>query len=300
MSASTGLWARRTAIAGLGAGAFAALTPIRAAPRPRVVVLDWGLAATVLSLGVTPVGVPQTKLYRRWLKTPELPGSVTDVGLRLQPNLEVLWRLRPDIIVVIDQHEAIRERLERIAPTLALPVYTPSTQPLHRARVVTRRLGEVLDRPARATALIDRAEWVFAQTRSDLSGVDVPPLYLADVLDARHIRLFGRRSLFGNVLDDLALANAWQGSTSYWGSVTVGPAKLAAVPEAGWVRVTSLDPAVRQKLGDSRLWQSLPFVQAGRMAALEPVLPFGALPSAMHFAAQIGSRLPEMLGAGSQ
>lgn len=300
MSANRFQPTRRSCLAGIAAtavsGTLGPPIPVRASQAPRVVVLDWGLAATVLSLGVTPTGVPQTALYRRWLSTPSLPASVTDVGLRLQPNLEVLWRLRPDLIVTIDQHIRIRERLERIAPTLSLPVYTPNTPPLERARTVTRQLSKALDRSEAGAALLQRADDLFDRTRARLVELGLPPLYLADVLDARHIRLFGQRSLFGNVLDTVGLTNAWQQPTSYWGSATVGPAKLAAVPEAGWLRVTPLAATVEQELADSRLWAHLPFVRAGRMAHLDPVLPFGALPSAMHFARQIGARLPGVFG----
>lgn len=66
----------------------------------RLAVLDWGLAETILALGVTPAGVSAPDWYRKLIPTPALPKTVQDLGLLFQPNLETLYALKPDAIVI--------------------------------------------------------------------------------------------------------------------------------------------------------------------------------------------------------
>jgi len=284
----------RRAVLGLGlAGASAARAPLARsnAPARRVVALDWGLAATLLELGVTPVGVPQTALYRRWVARPALPPGVVDVGLRLQPNPEVLRWLRPDLIVAIDEHEPARPVLERIAPVLSLPIYTPERDPLARAVAAARTLADRCGRPAAAVALEARCDRLLAETAAALAIRHGEPVHLLDLLDARRVRVFGDASLFDAVLGRIGLTNAWTGPTNFWGFTTGGLEILARRPDATALIVTPVPADVALRLDDNRLWTSLDFVREGRLHRLDPVLPFGALPSAMDFARQVADHL---------
>ncbi len=61
----------------------------------RVVALEWLPAELLLALGVTPYGVADIPNYRLWVNEPALPDSVIDVGLRTEPNLELLTQMKP-------------------------------------------------------------------------------------------------------------------------------------------------------------------------------------------------------------
>ena len=65
----------------------------------RVVALEWLPAELLLALGVTPYGVADIPNYRLWVNEPALPDSVIDVGLRTEPNLELLTQMKPSFIV---------------------------------------------------------------------------------------------------------------------------------------------------------------------------------------------------------
>ncbi|MCL7931018.1 hypothetical protein [Halomonas llamarensis] len=47
------------------------------------------------------------------------------------------------------------------------------------------------------------------------------PLFIAQILDDRHLRLYGSGSLEDMVLTRLGLENAWQGPTNDWGFSTL-------------------------------------------------------------------------------
>lgn len=258
--------------------------PGRGEPPVRVVSLDYALTETVLELGVVPVGVPDLDGYERWVVEPELPSSVVDVGSTFEPNLELIQQLEPDLILTTPFLAGLRDRLERIAPTVSLAIYRPGGEPYRRATEVARRLGERLDREAEAESLIARVDSTIGAARRQLRGHRETPLYFVRFLDPRHVRVFGEQSLHDAVLERVEIPNAWNGETNHWGFSTVGIEALAARQEARLFYFEPLPPDVLPTLEESGLWASLPFVEAGNVHPFPMVLMFGGLPSAERFA----------------
>ena len=90
------------------------LVPVVHSASLRVVALDWACAETAQALGVTPVGMAQLADYRLWSGDMPMPDSVVDVGLRMEPNLELIRALRPDLILLSPMQQASVPLLERI------------------------------------------------------------------------------------------------------------------------------------------------------------------------------------------
>lgn len=268
----------------------------QAAPPQRIAVIDWGIAETLLGLGVTPIAVAQTEGYRRWVGAPVLPEDVIDLGLRVEPNLELLSQLKPDLILITPQFAASRAQLERIAPVKSLAIYTREAEGYVGAQQVTRELAALLEREAEGEALIERVEAKLQQVRQRLSQYPVPALYIATFLDARHVRLFGKQSLYQGVLDRVGLHNAWQGPTNYWGFTQAGIERLSEQPAAALIYLDPLPPGVAQGLTDSALWQRLPMVREQRVYGLAPVWSFNGLLAAERFAGLLEQRLSEEYG----
>ena len=65
----------------------------------RVVALEWLPVELLMALGVQPYGVADIVNYRLWVNEPRLPESVIDVGLRTEPNLELLAQMKPSLLV---------------------------------------------------------------------------------------------------------------------------------------------------------------------------------------------------------
>lgn len=85
----------------------------------RVVTLGQGQTDTTLALGVTPVGVvkPWTDDWYDYL--PVEVEEATVVGTELEPDLEAIAALNPDVILGSKlRHEALYEQLSQIAPTV--------------------------------------------------------------------------------------------------------------------------------------------------------------------------------------
>ncbi|WP_187829361.1 ABC transporter substrate-binding protein [Labrys sp. KNU-23] len=280
---------------GLGS-ASAAPTGLQSAPYPtRIVSLDDGLTETLLGLGVTPVAMPQVEAWNDWVVEPRLPPGITDLGTDREPNLELLVRLTPDLIITTPYLAAIEPVMARLAPTQTFSIYAPpGGHPYELSIKETRRLGALLGRDSQAQALIARSAATMAQLRSLLRKAADRPVLIVNFLDEGHLRIYGQRSLFQDVIDRCGLANGWTRPTNYWGFSTIGLEDLAVSPESRFFYFEPVAPGILQSLETNPVWNSLPFVRAGRIHRLPAASAFGMLPSAMRFGMLLSSHLADV------
>jgi ferric hydroxamate transport system substrate-binding protein len=284
-----------SALLGAGALAATALSDVALAgdapvttPR-RIVVLDWGLTEMVLSIGVVPVGIANTRDFRRNFTACDVPASVVNLGLMFQPNMELLFALKPDLIVISPAHATLRTALERVAPTVTLGRYRSSETPYTAARAETLQLARLLDCEARAEALLAQADTALDHARtalaalpgvSGVSGAKDRPLYMVNFIDEAHVRVFGPNSFYGELMTTLGLQNAVR-SGAY---STTGFDLLGSVPDATLLYMKPLASSVANMMKTSPLWHAMPFTNEGRMMGLPRVPPDGCVLSAMLFA----------------
>jgi ABC-type Fe3+-hydroxamate transport system substrate-binding protein len=283
---------RRAALGGLSALPFVGLLPAQAnQPPQRIVCLDDGLAETLLMLGVKPVAVANRESWEVWVVEPALPPEIADVGTLLEPNLEFLQQLRPDIILTIPFLDGIKPLLERIAPVTTIGIYTEEGKPYERAVAATRQLARLVGKVEEGEALIAASEASFAHLRENLAPLSDRPIYTVNFLDARTVRVYGRKSMFHDVFDRIGIRNAWTGETNYWGFSTVGIDGLGATKDARLAYLEPLPVGATGTLTESPVWKAMPFVRNRSMLHLPAVLMFGALPSATRFANVLAATL---------
>nr|WP_299239699.1 ABC transporter substrate-binding protein [uncultured Halomonas sp.] len=255
---------------------------IAQAESSRIVTLDWTIAETLLAFGIVPQGVTQIDAYHDWVGTPALPAAVAEIGLRAQPNLELLASLDPAHILITPMFAALEPRLSRVASVTSIGIYASGDTPWPRMLTATRELARLIDRPEAAERLIETTNMHLTQLRQRLPE-ETPPLLVVQFMDARHVRVFGTGSLYHAVLTRLGLDNAWKASTNHWGFSLVGLEALATL-DARLVVVEPLPVGVENQLNENGLWQHLGAVRQQRVTYLPPVWSFGALPSAQRFA----------------
>ncbi|MGO3699325.1 MULTISPECIES: ABC transporter substrate-binding protein [Halomonas] len=244
--------------------------------------VDWTIAETLVAIDAPISGVAQQKDYYDWVGEPRLPEGVTDLGLRTQPNFELLAQLAPEQILISPMFAALTPRLERIAPVTSIPLYSPGADTWQEIQALTRQLGELTERQPQAEQLIADTQTLMASLRE--AQPDTAPLLMVQFMDARHVRIFGDNSLYNAVLEQLGLDNAWDQPTNAWGFTLTGIEVLAHYSEATLVIIDPLPTGVEEALAESGLWQQIPIVQSGNLLRLPPVWSFGALPSAQRFA----------------
>ncbi|MGW9949521.1 iron complex transport system substrate-binding protein [Rhizobium leguminosarum] len=254
---------------------------------PRIVSLDYGLASTLLSLGLPPVGISDLADWDRWVVEPPMPKSVVDIGSSFEVNFEILVTLKPDIILTTPYLDELLPKLQSVAKVVRLEVFTPGIGSILPAAIAaTRKLAGELGRENEAEQFLARADTFFERCGSRLAGKNLPPVALVNFMDARHVRIYSSPGLFHNVLERIGVRNAWTRESNYWGFETIGIEDLSKItdPDARLIAFDPVPPDVLPKLAQSPLWNRLAFARPGHLSILPPALMFGMVNEAMRFA----------------
>ncbi|WP_277966295.1 Fe(3+)-hydroxamate ABC transporter substrate-binding protein FhuD [Pantoea trifolii] len=276
---------RRRLLTALALSPLMSALPLRAAvpDAQRILALEWLPVELLMALGVTPLGVADMHNYNIWVGDPQLPSGVIDLGLRTEPNLELMTQLEPSLILHSNGYGPALDKLQRIAPTMGFDLNSGDGKPLSTARHSLQALGARLGREAQAVQHLKFVDEQLAAARERLKPWADRPVLLMSLMDSRHAITFGKNSLFLEVMEILGLSNAWQGETNFWGSAVVGLERLA---EVGDVQVICFDhdnDRDMQQVMATALWQALPFVRAQRFQRVPAVWYYGATYSALKF-----------------
>ncbi|WP_422614143.1 ABC transporter substrate-binding protein [Aeromonas rivipollensis] len=263
---------------------------------PRIATVDWTIAETLLALGVTPLAMGDVDSYRAWVGEPRLPAEVVDIGLRAQPNRELLAELKPDLILISPLAAPLEPTLSRIAPVQSIALYEPDTDLWQRLHEATLTIAELVGKTAEAKRQLATLERDLAQMKGQLPA-DLPPLLVVQFIDERHVRVFGRHSLFEAVMNRLGLRNAWQGETNAWGFSVASLEQFLSISQARLVVVDPVPVGVSERLQEPGLWQHLPLVKQAPVIHLPATWSFGGMLAARRFATLLSEALRG--GAGS-
>ena len=236
-------------------------TQVPAHPQ-RVVVLEEGPLNSALALGVKPVGAVTA------LEGAGFPAYLADrtagiqtVGTILQPNLETVVALQPDLILgVKSRHEAIYPRLSRIAPT----VFTETHRCCWRESFMTD--AEALGKSGEARQVMD-AYW---QRLAELKTKMGDRLGQTRVSVVRFvpgsIYLYQKASYIGTILADAGLPRPQSQDVDEF-ALQVGH---ELIPQMGGdvIFVTTYGPPDKTQIDELRshpLWQQLEAVRQGKV-----------------------------------
>jgi iron complex transport system substrate-binding protein len=164
----------------------------------RVVVLEFSFLDSLAAVGVTPVGAADDGDANRVLpRVRQVVGKWASVGLRSQPNIEEIARLKPDLIIAdLARHQALYNDLASVAPTLMLPSRGEDYEgSLKSAELIGKALGRSAPMQARiaqnrqhlqdiAKQLPSGAKVLFGVAREDSFSVHGPHSYAGSVLQA--------------------------------------------------------------------------------------------------------------------
>lgn len=249
----------------------------------RIVALEWLPVELMLALGVTPYGVADIPNYRMWVNEPVLPDSVIDVGLRTEPNLELLTQMKPSMLVWSAGYGPSPKILARIAPGRSF-AFSDGKQPLEQARRSLLEMADLLNKQDVAHRHLAVFDTYIDSLKPRFAQRGERPLLMMSLLDSRHMLVFGPNCLFQEILDRLGVKNAWQGETNFWGSTVVGIDRLAAYKDVDVLCFDHGNEADMRRLAATPLWQAMPFVRANRVQNVPAVWFYGATLSAMNFA----------------
>lgn len=235
----------------------------------RVVVLDTGELDDVTLLGIDPVGAvpPHFKTeggFPAYLKG-ELSGT-EDVGPLLEPNLEKIAALKPDLILSSKvRHEKVYDKLSAIAPT----VFTETTGGVWKQNLKVH--AEALGLEAEAAAALKKYETQAAALGAEIKKKDGGTMPTASVVRfiAGPTRLYQTNSYSGIVLSDIGLRRP-ASQVSSDPSVTmkdVSPEQIDQA-DADLVFVTvadTPDKTQEKQVTSNPVWKDLSAVKDGKV-----------------------------------
>lgn len=258
----------------------------------RIIALEWRPVEMLLALGIMPLAIADKRNYHRWVGEPKLPDTVVDVGLRNEPNRELMQRLNPSLFLISKGFGPAESDLKPIAPCWSTAFNDASGRPLALLEKDLIRLGQFLGREQQAVEHLAHLHQGIASTREKLPS-DPRPLVMFSFLDSRRVMIFGRSSLFNDLLERLGMRNAWDGKTNAWGSAVVGIETLVRLENVTALCFMHGDDDPVKTVAKSALWQVMPFVRDGQLHLLPAVWFYGGSFSALRFC----QLLPEALCA---
>lgn len=286
---------RQLILGGVALTSTTALSALAASPSqatPRVAALSWEATEHLLELGITPVAVADAGDYRVWYVNPPLPAGVPNAGSRTEPNLELLARMQPELIILSPLLQDMRERIARIAPVMLHESFTQERDNLAVQRESFLSLAKRLGREAQAQVRIQQMDTHIAALRAQLAahfGTALPAVAVIRFSSPTVVFFNGPNSMPQHALDLLGLQAAHRVQPSAWG---ITQANIAALGQVQRGMVLHIEPFGQQdKLFGTPLWQAMPFVKAGRFAALPSIWTYGGLFSVERLATAITQAL---------
>lgn len=258
----------------------------------RIITTDWTIAETLLALQAPLVGIGDKKEYATWVSEPVLNDDVIDLGLRSQPNLEVITNLKPTLLINSTWSQNLIPKELISIDLAAIDFYTnDGISWLHTVQT-TEKLAQLVNKTVQAQILIKQTEKQFSDNAQRLKTIPHTPYAVVQFIDSRQLRIYGANSLYGVVLAKLNLNNAWQHTSNAWGFNQVSLIDLANLPQNTQLIIVKPYPAnVHKLLEKNVLWQTLPFSQQDHHHILPATWGFGALPSMQRFSDSLTNAL---------
>ncbi|MCR8670750.1 iron-siderophore ABC transporter substrate-binding protein [Agrococcus sp. HG114] len=242
-----------------------------------VVALEWVAVEHLQTVGVAPLGVADVAGYEEWAGTgAPLEGDPVDVGTRVEPSIDAIAGLAPDLIIAVaGRDEGAYADLEAIAPVLVLQG-ADAAAPIETMYDDLRLVGEAVGGQDAAedaiAAFEEHVDELAEQVAEDgLEGTPVAHMDGYENGGQIEIRPYADGALLPAVFEEIGLQNAWpgEGDPQYGLGVTDVEGLTVLPDDAHIVYMTVGERDVfTQQLASNAIWTGLPPVQAGRVHRL--------------------------------
>ncbi|MFC0559108.1 ABC transporter substrate-binding protein [Halalkalibacter alkalisediminis] len=251
------------------------------APAQKVVVLEWTYAENLLALGIQPTGMADMASYGDYVNIePQLDESVTDVGGRQEPNLEVIASLEPDLIIGVSfRHNEMLTELESIAPTVIFNPY-PEDESINlyqEMEMTFNEMAKAVGKEAEAVDVLATLENKYEAAKAEIEAANLATIDVILTLaysgpQAPEIRVFTPHSMASIILEKIGLNNVHEPDQfEIFGSSTFNVEGLVKYEEANYLyTVPDEDNIYDNQLKGNKVWENLAFVKEDRVYDLGP------------------------------
>jgi iron complex transport system substrate-binding protein len=243
-------------------------------PARRVAATEWNAAEHLVSLGVMPVGVTDTKGYAQWVSAEPLDDTVTDLGTRREPSMDTLAELDVGLVVVTDSLvEGALEQIEEDTPVVVLAGgdAEDSIGAMWRNVDILAKATGTEDRAASLRAEFDQKLADGRTAVAEAGAVGTKVAFSDSWVDSGtvHVRPYTKGALVTDVLTEIGFTNAWpmEGDPVYGlAQIDVEGLRVLDGDVRFWYLANDTfgDPYTKELAGNT-IWTSLPFVKNGNV-----------------------------------
>ena len=164
-----------------------------------VVVFDYGILDTLDELGVEVAGIAPSNLPTYLTEYTE--GNYANVGTLFEPDLEKIYELQPELIVIGQRQADYYEELSKIAPTVSLAV--DSSNYLESFKTNMTYIGEIFNKEEEMAAHLNTYEEEIQAVAEMAAEKEANALIV--LANDKGISVFGEGSRFGIIHGDFGV-----------------------------------------------------------------------------------------------
>ncbi|HBK6304437.1 FecB protein [Campylobacter jejuni] len=246
----------------------------------KIISLDWAIAETMMMLNYQPLAVGDKRIYNVWVKEPVLPNEIKDVGLRVQPNIEYIINLKPDLIITSSLFSIDNYILKN--KTKVIDFYQNKKDVYSSINESVLQIGMILNKKQEALELIRNTKLFFKSFKNKLHYTK--PIAIVQFIDRKYLRIYTKHSLFGAVLEQLGLNNAYNKDVNNaWGVDTISFLDLLKFSkETKFIVIKPTPFTLDEELKKNPFYQKINIFQDYN--ELDPIWSAGSLMSMRRFA----------------
>jgi len=224
----------------------------------RVVAMEFSFVQALDALGVTPVGITDDNQPKRIEQLVGRKIDYSSVGTRLEPNLELVSTLTPDLIIADDlRHSAIYSQLSQLAPTIVLNSWEGDYQTI-KDSVVT--IADALGEKANGEKVIAEHE---ARIKTLIAKIPAGEKrrFLLAVANPDSMALHSSSSFTGSVFKAMGLTPAINSTDAVESGA--GLERLVAVNPDVFLVATDSPGTIFEQWKGNAAWQNISAVRNG-------------------------------------
>ena len=258
----------------------------------RVAALNWDIAEQVIELGVTPVAVPDIAGYSDWVVQPAIPEGVADIGTRTEPNFSALKKINPDVILIASPQKDLQERLSEIAPVFYYQTYSEQHSNAAAAIENFKKIAQLLGKEEQSNNKLAAMDARIAVLKAELAKAypgDKPKVTSFRFASTTSVYIYGDNSIPQYALEQLGFENAMDLPASQWG---ISQKRMTELKKVKNGIALYFEPFPYQdKLNQSPIWKSMPFVRNGQFSPVEASWSYGGAMSILYNAEAMAQSL---------
>ena len=258
---------------------------------PRVVALGWEIMEMVIALGIKPVGVSNVSDYKKWVALNHMPDGVIDMGPRNQINLEKIYSVKPDIIIIGSSQVKYIDKLEKIAPVMFVEIYKSNENLFRNMENNFIKIGKLFDRQKKAEKIMQQTYELIKQKGKLVKDKNSPVAFARFLRNGKRFRLHGEQSMAGSVINIMGLQNAYKGKTNHWGFALMNAEKLRKLSKNMQFIYIKDEWGGYHSITKNPLWKTFPFVINKKKYSIPDVWTYGGPLSAQKIATYISNAL---------